>query len=742
MPSIQSFWRHLWHFVVVWCVDAVSLLLTSWLVPGIDFPTPAFSGKLAAAVGAALVLGLVNFLIRPVILLLSIPFGFIVVFVVGFLVNAVTLLIVSWVMPTFQVDGLLVAFLGGIVFGAINAVLTNLLTVNDNDSVYSSMVERLARSQPFAATPDGKRGLVMLEIDGLSYWHMQKAINDGWMPVLRNLQRKRGYVLSRADCGLPSQTSACQSGIMFGDNHDIPAFRWYDKDEQKLFVSGHDAALINARYAKGNGLMRGGSSINNMMNGDAQKSLLTLADLISGTEAEKQDRARDVYLLMLNPYFLMRVLVLFFVDVLRELWQAWRQHQTNVVPRLNRTKHGYPFVRAATTVLMREVSTNLVILDILRGSPSIYMTWPGYDEVAHHSGPWTTDAFKTLKQFDEAIGRACATIDHKAPRQYDLIILSDHGQSFGATFLQRYGIDLKTFIEQHLPEGTNVATVSGGDDGTLSVAALANELANIHEQKVGNRVGRAIARRGHKLAKRGTERQNQDAAAASAATVIVCGSGNLAQVYFDFLPRKITYEELSAAHPTVLDALVKHPGVGFVVGHADDGTAVVFGKDGARNLHSGVVVGVDPLLSYAREGIATVDLRADQLRRIADFPHSGDLIVNSALFSDGTVAAMEELIGSHGGLGGEQTDAFLFHPADVEIGPTRNATDFFTILNNWRNQPAPPFARLPVPKSAGINGWTPANLQRGLGAVSCGVHARRAASHLTHAPISKLHTIP
>lgn len=58
--------------------------------------------------------------------------------------------------------------------------------------------------------------------------------------------------------------------------------------------------------------MRKGSSIMNMMAGDAEKSLFTMANMWSGTEEEKKHRAQDVALLMLNPYFLMRMLVLFF----------------------------------------------------------------------------------------------------------------------------------------------------------------------------------------------------------------------------------------------------------------------------------------------------------------------------------------------------------------------------------------------------------------------------------------------
>ena len=41
-------------------------------------------------------------------------------------------------------------------------------------------------------------------------------------------------------------TSACQAGIMFGNNYDIPAYRWYDKSKQKLYVSADDATELNA----------------------------------------------------------------------------------------------------------------------------------------------------------------------------------------------------------------------------------------------------------------------------------------------------------------------------------------------------------------------------------------------------------------------------------------------------------------------------------------------------------------
>ena len=723
MKNLSVFAKSVIRFLVVWLVDGISLLITAWIFPGISFSAADAGTALLEAIAAAFLLGIVNLLIRPLILLLARPLGFIVVFVIGFFVNALALLITSWLLPSFQVDSLLDAIIGGLLFSAINSVLTGILEVKDEGSFYQGVIERQARRNSFEDINPGKRGLVMMEIDGLSVHHLQKALDDGLMPNLKRMMDEDGYELSKVDCGIPSQTSACQAGIMFGDNADIPAFRWYDKDKKKLYVSGSDASELNGRFAHGEGLMRGGSSINNMLNGDAQKSLLTLAGMFESDEDEKKRRAQDIYLLLLNPYFLTHILVLYFVDVVRELWEGRQQRRNDVQPRLNRLAHAYPFVRAATTVFMRDVAANLTMLDIVRGAPAIYVTWPGYDEVAHHSGPWTKDAFKVLATYDSVIARVKETIEKKAPRPYDLIILSDHGQSFGPTFKQRYDVSLKEFIEQLLPHGTTVAQSMGGDTGVTSITAVSGELDNIQETGVGGRTGRAVARRGGKFLNRGAKHRAEAEGAdetAHEAQVTAYGSGNLAQVYFDLFPRKITISELDQAYPGMVTALMEHEGIGIVCGYDDDGTPVVLGKTGKLNLHSGEVSGENPLKLYAPDapdafGASTLDTRAWQVRRVMDFPHAGDLMVISTVYDDGTVAALEELIGNHGGLGGEQTDAFLFHPGDVAVTPTRNSIDVFHILNSYRDLPVREADDAgEIALSAEGQEWTFSNLWAGL----------------------------
>jgi hypothetical protein len=108
------------------------------------------------------------------------------------------------------------------------------------------------------------------------------------------------------------------------------------------------------------------------------------------------------------------------------------------------------------------------------------------------------------------------------------------------------------------------------------------------------------------------------------------------------------------------------------------------------------------------------DLRAAQVRRIADFPHAGDLIVNSTVYPDGTVAAMEELIGNHGGIGGEQTDAFIFHPPNLEVPKTTNSTDVYHILNDYRER-APEAIAIGAEdgQHEAVNAWSPSVLAKG-----------------------------
>ena len=681
---IRSTFRFVIRFSIVWLIDALSLALTAWVLPGIGLGGHAGLPAWVIALLAALVLGAVNLVIRPLILLLVRHQGFIVLLIAGFFVNAVMLRLTAALLGGgLTVDGWIPAIIGGLVLATVNTLISGLLGIDDSSSFYRMVIENQISAERGQRPEDDYRGLIVLQLDGLSYHHMRDALARGYMPNIARMIDRDGYVLSPTDCGLSSQTAACQAGILYGDNYDIPAFRWYSKAEHRLYVAGSDAALINERYGHGRGLLRDGVSINNLLDGDARLSLLTATDLSGGEDEERQARAHDIYLLLLNPHFLLRVAGKFFGEMGLEVWQYSLDVVRGVQPRLNRLSGFYPAYRAATTVFMREVSGFLTLIQIGRGEPIIYTTWPGYDKVAHFSGPWSRHAFGTLRGFDRFVGQLRRVLARKAPRPYELLILSDHGQSSGATFLMRYGYTLQEFIERHLPDGTVVSATYDLDDGSMSVIAMAAELDNIQDQGMGGVIGKVATEQMQELAEEAVEElhEHEDEGLRDAADVTFCASGNLAQVYFHAFPKRATLDELNQAYPTLIGALIRHEGVGVVVVADGGGVPLALGPRGVRNLHTGDVTGEDPLTIYG-----DAELRAWQLRRVADYPCAGDLTIISTVYPDNTVAALEELIGVHGGLGGEQTDSFLLHPADMVVTPTRSSTDVFGQLNARRDK--------------------------------------------------------
>ena len=109
------------------------------------------------------------------------------------------------------------------------------------------------------------------------------------------------------------------------------------------------------------------------------------------------------------------------------------------MPRMHRGMP-YPIARAATNVILRSLATSLVMEEMYRGTPVIYIDYTDYDEIAHHSGPERSETLDALDGVDRTI-RSLVKASRMAPRPYRFVLLSDHGQSLGATFLQRYGVD-------------------------------------------------------------------------------------------------------------------------------------------------------------------------------------------------------------------------------------------------------------------------------------------------------------
>ncbi len=115
------------------------------------------------------------------------------------------------------------------------------------------------------------------------------------MPTIKKMIDEDGYKISRVDCGVPSSTPACQAGILQGNNDNMPAFRWLDKENNRMIAGGPQMAELEPLLSNGKGLLEGGSSISNMFSGDADKAILTMTKIKADTKEEKKTRPGYVF---------------------------------------------------------------------------------------------------------------------------------------------------------------------------------------------------------------------------------------------------------------------------------------------------------------------------------------------------------------------------------------------------------------------------------------------------------------
>lgn len=575
-------------------------------------------------------------------------------------------------LPGIHVGDTAAAVWGAVLLTVLNSLFAELVAVSDDDSYYSVLVRRLV-AREFRSPKEPIPGLLVVQVDGLSLPVLRGAIRAGRVPVLGRLVRSGESTLHPWIAMLPPTTPASQAGILHGNNDGIAGFRWYEKVTARLLVANHpeDAAEIVRRISDGRGLLADdGASIGNLVTGDAPRSYLTMATIDKGAPARDERRLRGFFVTTVNY---IRLLVLMAGEVAKELYQAERQRGWSVEPRLHRDLH-FAIERAATNIALRTVSTALVIEEMYGEAPTIYVDYTGYDAIAHHCGPERVEAIDALEGIDRAIGSLLKAARY-AGRPYKMVVLSDHGQCLGATFRQRHGQTLEAVIAGLLP-GT--MTVVGTTESVES-AGFGRRLAA--EFGRGSGLGPLVARR----LPTGLRRPGGGAGGGSEAAppdVVVASSGNLAHVYFTSDLSRMTSAAIETRHPGLIGALARHPGIGAVIARTAAGHPLVLGTNGRTDLSAAQPDGGDPLADYGPRA-------AESVRRLEGFPNAGDLILLGAVDRvTGEVTGFEELVGSHGGLGGWQTEPFILCPATLTLAddPPVGAPALYRQLTAWQAQ--------------------------------------------------------
>ena len=651
-------------------------------------------------------LSLINSLLWPIVSRVLMPFLLVTLGVGSFILNALLLIFLTWMIPGFTASGYAL-FFTPLLMAIITTAISEILAVDDNSTYYRSFTkDALKRRENHVKR---KKGMIILEIDGLAREILEEAIDSGYMPTLKSWIERGSHSITGWETDLSSQTGASQAGILHGNNKDIVAYRWVDKkNNNKVMSCGSfsDVASMEKKISNHEGLLKyNGAGRCNLFSGDSKNLIYVSSDIISNFKAEYNKAWRMVFS---NIDSFTRIFVLFLEDVIFEYISQIRQFVMNVKPRISRG-FVYAFIRAGASVILREVNTKTLIWDMMDGELDIiYATYLGYDEIAHHSGIRDRDSFRYLKKLDKHFSR----IEHASSyskRKYEFVIQSDHGQSNGATFKQRNnGVGLDRLVSALLPEDMDVFGDFDPDNTNMKRAYVPfsrqkdnlmdkygqqkdnlvekyeqrkDNIRDIYEDQKDNLVEKYEKQRDflferysiqrdtiltdydnelsyvnkYEPKKRNKKTKLEDSEA------IVLASGNLGLIYFTQWTARLTYESIIGLFPDLIPGLVNNPYIGFILIDTEERGPIVISDKGVYYLDSDTYTGENPLNDFGENA-------ADHLRRTNSFSTVPDILVNSFYDKENDeVAAFEELVGSHGGLGGTQTKPFILHPSYWQI---------------------------------------------------------------------------
>ena len=291
---------------------------------------------------------------------------------------------------------------------------------------------------------------MVLHVDGLSADALRRALDDGRMPFVRHLIEAEGYEIHPYRCGVPSTTPFAQAGILYGDNSEIPSFRWWDRERRVLvkFGAGSTFKKVADKYFQGcDPLTRDGACIAACYPGGAADDFgIAYQERTYGA----RDRSRSA-LAVLVPYLANPIHLGDWV--LQTATVLGRTARDLVVARSEgrRPAPAYVVADVMEEIFVHHLTRYAVKKAMREGYSPIYAGFYAFDETAHAFGPSDHASQNVLKHVDRTIRSIAAARGDR----YEMLVLSDHGQV--ETQVHRLG----EMLEKLLP-GQLVVAASGG----------------------------------------------------------------------------------------------------------------------------------------------------------------------------------------------------------------------------------------------------------------------------------------
>lgn len=225
--------RSIRRFVVYMAVTTLALAILARLLPGFRLTTPQ------GAVIGVIVAALLNTFIRPFLVRFTLPLTIATFGLFSFVLTGVMIWLAGWIVPGFEVDDIFTAILISIGLAVSHSLVNTFLGRAELQQTMFDSIRRFAHRATLSDAEKTTPGLLLLEIDGLAYPVLRRALASGRLPTIQSLLDSGSHRLVEWDASLPCQTSAMQAGILHGSHRNIPAFRFYDKRERRQIGRAH-----------------------------------------------------------------------------------------------------------------------------------------------------------------------------------------------------------------------------------------------------------------------------------------------------------------------------------------------------------------------------------------------------------------------------------------------------------------------------------------------------------------------
>ncbi len=344
-----------------------------------------------------------------------------------------------------------------------------------NRSYWAVRLFRLSKSEGTATAP----GLVLIQIDGLSFKQYERGLREGNLPFLRCLLSKQRYKNYAHYSGMPSNTPAVQGELFYGVKGCVPAFNFVDRESGETFVMFDPKAAreIETRISKdAEPLLKGGSSYSNIFTGGGEESHYCAAGGGYSRLFGVFNPLTWLLVLIFHLNIFLRTVILIFLEIMIGAYEFVRGilGGKKIVIEFK-----FILARALICVLLRELVVIGGKIDIARGLPVIHLNFVGYDEQAHWRGPSSKFAHWSLRGIDDAVARVWKEARLAERRDYDIWIYSDHGQEDATLYTTENGRSIEEAIAKIF--------------GELGNAKISKSMRFSHDQRVEHASSKVIA---------------------------------------------------------------------------------------------------------------------------------------------------------------------------------------------------------------------------------------------------------